>query len=94
MEFTSKEEMLAYEKAREDYYLEFINAVKHKQIWKFYKLWLRKLFIPKYRKLSKEYDEYIGGWWRDDDGIIHTTNISCVDTDKISNGTICVEELV
>ena len=93
MEFTSKEEMLAYETAREDYYLEFINAVERKHIGKFYKLWFRELFIPKYRKLKKEYDEYIGGWWRDENGVIHTKNIWCIDTNKISNGTVCIEEL-
>jgi hypothetical protein len=93
MEFASREEMIAYEKARESYYVEFINAVENKQIGKFYKLWLRELFVPKYKKLKKEYDGYIGGWWRDEDGIIHTKNIWSVDINKIPNGTICIEEL-
>ena len=93
MEFASKQEMLAYEKAREDYYAEFINAVESKQIGKFYRLWLRELFIPKYRKLKKEYDNYIGGWWKDEEGIIHAKSIWLIDTNKIPNGTICIEEL-
>ena len=91
MEFNSKQEMLDYEKAREGYYAEFINAVENRQIGKFYKLWLRELFIPKYRKLKKEYDEYNGGWWKDENGAIWAHSIRCIDTDKIVDGTICIE---
>lgn len=93
MEFTSRQEMLSYEKAREDYYAEFINAVENRQIGKFYKLWLRELFIPKYRKLKKEYGEYRGGWWKDEEGIIHAKSIWLIDTNKVINSTIYIEEL-
>ena len=92
MEFSSRQEMLAYEKAREDYYTEYINAVERRQIGKFYKLWLREIFVPKYRKLKKEYDEYRGGWWRDEHGIVHAKSIWLVDTNKIADGTICITE--
>lgn len=92
MEFASRQEMLAYEKAREDYYAEFISAVERRQIGKFYKLWIREILVPKYRKLKKEYDEYHGGWWRDEYGIIHAKSVWCVDTDKITDGTICITE--
>ena len=93
MEFASKKDMLAYENAREDYYSEFINAIERKQIGKFYKLWLRELLVSKYKKLKKEYNEYVGGWWRDENALIRTKNIWCIDVNKIPNGTICIEEL-
>lgn len=87
MEFASKEEMLAYEKAREDYYMKFINA----GVCKLYALLFKKIFIPKYRKLKKEYDGYLGGWYRDEKGFIHSKYIFCVDLDKVKNGDICIE---
>lgn len=85
MEFTSKEEMIAYEKAREDYYMEFLDA---KSTLEFYKLWLREIFVPKYRKLKKQYDSYRGGWYRDENGIIHALDIWFVDEDRIKDGDI------
>ena len=92
MEFKSKEEMLDYEKAREDYYLESIRAVNEGHIGRFYYLWLREIFIPKYRKLKKEYDNYSGGWYKDENGFIHTKHISFVDLDTLEKGSICIEE--
>lgn len=86
MEFASKEEMLAYEKAREDYYMKFFNI----NTIEFYKLWLKEIFVPKYRKLNKEYNNYIGGWYKDENGIIHANDIYLVDLDKIENGALCV----
>lgn len=88
MEFVSKEEMLAYEKDREAYYMQFLNT---KSIFKFYKLLFREIFVPKYRKLKREYDSYRGGWYRDEEGIIHAVDVSFVDLDRIDNGTICIE---
>ena len=85
MEFNSKEEMFAYEKAREKYYMEFLNAGS---TFEFYKLWLREIFIPKYRKLKKEYDHYCGGWYRDENNIIHASNIMCVDQGMIKEDDI------
>lgn len=90
MEFESRAAMLAYEKARADYYMETINAVNRGQLGRFYKLWLREIFVPTYRKIKKEYDSYRGGWWRDENGVIHTDHLFNVDSDKISSGTICI----
>lgn len=87
MEFASKEEMLAYEKARENYYMEFLDA---RNTFKFYKLWFREIFVPKYRKLKKQYDGYCGGWYRDKDGIIHALDICSVDKDRIKDEDILV----
>jgi len=89
IEFNSKEEMIAYETDRENYYMQFLNA---KNTFEFYKLWFKELFVKEYRELKKKYDGYCGGWYRDKDGIIHTENISCVDSDKVKNGDICIEE--
>lgn len=88
MEFESREEMLTYEKAREDYYMQFLNT---KSIFEFYKLLFREIFVPKYRKLKKEYDGYCGGWYRDKDGIIHAVDVCLIDSDRVKNGAICVD---
>lgn len=88
MEFASKEEMLAFEKAREDYYMKFINA----GVCELYALWFKEIFIPKYRKLKKEYDGYSGGWYRDEKGIIHSKHIFYVDLNEVKNGDICIED--
>lgn len=88
MEFTSKEEMLAFEKERTEYYMEFLNA---KNIFQLYKLEFRDLLIPKYRKLKKKYDGYYGGYYRDIDGIIHAEYIEIIDIDNLEYGTICID---
>ena len=94
MEFSSKEEMLRYEKEREAYYMESINAVNKGQIGHFYWLWIKEIFVPKYRKLKKEYDNYHGdGWYRDEKGIIHTRHISNVETKYLNNGAICITDV-
>lgn len=90
MEFKSREEILAYEKEREDYYMQFLNA---KSVFELYKLWFREIFVPKYRKLKKKYDGYCGGWYRDKNGVVHTNSIDIVDSDKIECGTICIVDL-
>ena len=90
MEFASREEMLAYEVAREAYYMQFLNT---KNAFEFYKLWLREIFDPKYRKLKKKYDDYYGGWYRDEEGIIHSIDVGLIDLDRIENGAICVDHV-
>lgn len=94
MEFSSKEELLLYERERENYYMESISAVNRGDLGKFYWLWLREIFVPKYRKLKKEYDNYYGnGWYRDEKGIIHTRHISNVETSGLNDGTICITDI-
>ena len=89
MEFTSKEEMLAYEKVRENYYRNFLDA---RNTFGFYKLLFREIFVSKYRKLKKQYDDYCGGWYRDKDGIIHALDICFVDKNRIKDEDILVTE--
>lgn len=88
MEFTSKEEMMEYEEQREKYYMEYLNA----SVFKIYKLLLRDIFICKYRLLKKEYDSYFGGWYRDQVGVIHSARISIIDTSKIKDNEICIDD--
>lgn len=87
-EFNSKEEMIAYEKDRENYYMQFLNV---KSTFEFYKLWLKEIFNKEYRELKKKYDGYCGGWYRDEDGVIHALDISCIDLGRIKNGDICID---
>lgn len=88
MEFASREEMLAYEKAREAYYMKFIKA----GVCELYALWFKEIFIPKYRKLKKKYDSYFGGWYRNEKGFIHSNHIIFVDLDRVSDGDICITD--
>lgn len=88
IEFNSKEEMITYEKDRENYYMQFLNT---KNTFEFYKLWFKEIFNKKYRELKREYDGYCGGWYRDKDDIIHALDISCIDLGRIKNGDICID---
>lgn len=90
MEFNSKEEMLAFECERERYYMESIDAI-HENLFKFYFLWLRELIVPRYRKLKKIYDNYSGGYYKDEYGLIHAKHVAFVDN-KHPHGTICIVE--
>ena len=88
MEFKNREEMIEFEEKRINYYLESINAIDQGRIFTFYRLWLREIFIPKYRKLKKLYDSYSGGWYRDEEGYIHTKAIEFVNEEYLNNGEI------
>lgn len=92
MQFKNREEMIEFEEKRINYYLESINAIDQGRIFTFYKLWLREIFIPKYKKLKKLYDSYIGGWYRDENGYIHTKAIEYVDIEYIKDGEIILVE--
>ena len=87
IEFNSKEEMIAYEKDREEYYMQFLNA---KNTFEFYKLWFKEIFNKEYRELKKKYDGYCGGWYRDKDGVIHAVDVCFIDSDRVKNGEICI----
>lgn len=88
IEFNSKEEMIAYEKDREKYYMQFLNT---KNTFEFYKLWFKEVFTKEYKELKKKYDGYCGGWYRDVDDIIYAPDISCIDLGRIKNGDICID---
>ena len=92
MQFKNREEMIEFEQKRTDYYMESIEAIQEGKILTFYRLWLREIFVPKYRKLRKLYDSYIGGWYRDEDGYIHTKAIEFVDEECINDGEIILVE--
>lgn len=88
IEFNSEEEMIAYEKDREDYYIQFLNT---KNTFEFYRLCLKEIFNKEYRELKKKYDGYCGGWYRDENNIIHALDVSCIDLGKVKNGDICID---
>ena len=88
IEFNSKEEMIAYEKDRENYYMQFLNT---KNIFEFYKLWFKEIFNKKYRELKREYDGYCGGWYRDEKNIIHAIDVSFVCRNKVKDGDILID---
>lgn len=92
MQFKDREEMIEFEENRINYYLESINAIDQGRIFTFYRLWLREIFVPKYKKLKKLYDSYTGGWYRDENGYIHTKAIEYVDIEDIKDGEIILVE--
>ena len=70
-EFSSREEMDAYEDAREEY---MMSRMKFKcGLLNFYKYLFLDTFIPKYRRIMKEYEAYLAGYWRDSNGYIWST---------------------
>lgn len=65
-EFSSREDMMAYEDARENYLAS--RMVHICGLGNFYKYLFLDIFHPKYRKIMKEYESYYSGYWRDDYG--------------------------
>ena len=92
MEFKNREEMIEFEEKRINYYLESINAIDQGRIFTFYRLWLREIFVPKYRKLKKLYDSYSGGWYRDENGYIHASYPHLVETNNLLDGEMLIAD--
>lgn len=93
MEFSSYEHMMKFEKEREDYYLDFIRLCDTHDPFKiaFYKRLFRDTFHPKYRAIKKMYDNYSGGFWRDENGYLCAENVAFIDKKYIDDGEICIE---
>lgn len=89
-EFKNREEMLNYEKQRDAYYKNWVS-LSNSNLFGFYKLLFLELFHPKYRATKKEYNSYMGGWFRDENGFIHTNNLAIVSGAK--NGEIIITDL-
>lgn len=85
-EFSSRAEMLQYEKLREEYYLESISSR-----WNIYKTMFLEIFHPKYRALKRRYDGYAGGYWIDDKGRFCANHVALIDTKRLKDGDICIE---
>ena len=90
-EFTSREAMFVYEQERERYYMEGISICNRSHIFAFYKMLFLETFHPKYRAIKKEYDNYCGGWWRNDKGWACAEHVQCIDPSKLCDGTVCLE---
>lgn len=90
-EFTNREAMLQYEKEREQYYMDGISICNRHHIFEFYKMLFLETFHPKYRAIKKEYDNYSGGWWRNDKGWACADYIQAINPNQLYNGTICLE---
>lgn len=89
--FTSHEAMLQYEKEREQYYMDGISICNRKHIFEFYKMLFLETFHPKHRAIKREYDNYCGGWWRDDKGWARARYICCIDPSELCDNTVCLE---
>lgn len=89
-EFSSREEMIKFEQERETYYMSQIRAID-KNPFACYKQMLLNIFSPKHRAQKKLYDEYSGGWWRDEQGNPCAEHIQFIDTNSIKHGEICFE---
>lgn len=86
MQFKNKEELLEFERQREHYYNDWFK--KTRTTCGFYKQLFLEIFHPEHRAIRKKYESYNGGWYRDESGIIYTTNIGCIDTSELKTGTI------
>jgi hypothetical protein len=90
-EFVSREAMLEYEKEREQYYMDGISICNRRHIFQFYKMLFLETFHPKHRAIKKEYDNYCGGWWRNDKGWACADYIQCIDPSRLCDDTVCLE---
>lgn len=91
MEFASREEMLRFEREREQYLTEWIAISNRRNLGTFYKRLFVEAFHPKYRAIKKMYEGYHGGWYRDEHGRPTSAHVWLIDTEKLSDGEICVE---
>ncbi|MGN0246510.1 MAG: hypothetical protein ACI4DK_11190 [Lachnospiraceae bacterium] len=91
MEFDSREAMLQFENDREQYFLDWIARCNRRNLGEFYKYLFLEAFHPKYRAIKKMYEEYDGGWYRDEHGWICTKYIGNIDSSNLKDGDICVE---
>lgn len=94
MQFKNKEELLQFEKEREQYYSDWFR--KTRTTIGFYKQWFLEIFHPEHRALKKKYDSYTGGWYREGN-IIFTNNIACIDDSELKTGTIvcdCIGDII
>lgn len=91
MEFSSREEMLKFEREREQYLMHWISISNRGHLLEFYKLLILETFHPKYRAIKKKYEGYNGGWYRDKHGYPTSAYIWCIDQDRLSEGDICIE---
>lgn len=87
-EFNSRKEMDAYEDAREEY---MMSRMKFKcGLLNFYKYLFLDTFIPKYRRIMKEYEAYLAGYWRVNEYIWSTWPVSSFPDSIFKNGDIFV----
>lgn len=90
MQFESREALINYEKEREEYFRNW-HAISNKNLFEFYKLMFLETFHPKYRSIKKKYENYNGGWYRREDGVIFTRFISLIDIKELKDGDVCCE---
>ena len=90
-QFSSRNEMLQYEANRERYLLHWIAISNRRHLWDFYKNLFLEIFHPKYRAIKKEYMNYSGGWWRDENGYACAESIQFIDINSLHYGDICLE---
>lgn len=88
-EFSSIDDMLAYEKERERYLAS--RMVSNCGLFKFYYYEFLDTFIPKYRKIIKEYKSYLAGYWKNNDTFFSTYPLSQFPNSIFKNGDIFVQ---
>ena len=87
MQFKNKEDLLKFEIEREEYYSNWFKRANN-NLFEFYKLLFLETFHPKYRTIKKMYDNYNGGWYRGEDGIVYTTSLEYIE--DIDPGTVVI----
>lgn len=87
-EFSSYDEMMRFERDQELYFIRYIKACEDP--FKFYKQLFLETFHPKYRRIKKMYEEYAGGFWRDDHGYLCSNQCNLI-LDNISDGEVWIE---
>lgn len=89
-EFSSRDEMRRFEQEREDYLMEGIRLCDRSHLGAFYKQLFLETFHPKYRAIKNYYEDYRGGYWRDEHGYICAEHTGNIDIEKITDGEFCI----
>lgn len=89
MQFKNREELLKFEANRKQYYDNWFKETR--TTIGFYKQLFLETFHPEYRALRKKYENYLGGWYKDDNNIIYTNCMGCLSGMRFEPGTIVVD---
>lgn len=82
--FINEMEMLQYEESRTNFYS---WEIEHPYLSE-----LKRLIIPSYRKLAKDYDSYIGGYYQIAHNVIGTEHVVLLNANQLEDSVIIVEQ--
>lgn len=90
MRFENREALINFEKEREEYYRRWLE-IRKRDLFKFYKMMFLETFHTRYRSIKEKYENYDGGWYMNDNGVIFTNYLYSIDEKDLKEGDLCCE---